>query len=123
MTLPTLDPVAVASVAALVTVLVQVILTAGNFDPVMSNRWGPVLAIVVGLVLAEGSAFAAGPLTNEIIATAAFTGLAGGLSAMGVHNVLTKSVVGTTAANVIGVQAASDPAPEPLQITLPPATV
>lgn len=110
MTLPTLDPVAVASVAALVAVIVQVILTAGNFDPVMSNRWGPILAIVVGLVLAEGAVFASGPVTNMLIATAAFTGLAGGLSAMGIHNTLTKSIVGTTAANVIGVQSA-DPTP------------
>jgi ABC-type uncharacterized transport system permease subunit len=110
MTLPTLDPVAIGAVAGVTTVIVQAILTLGNFDAVTSNRWGPVLAgLIVGPAIALLDAFASGPVTNQILATAVLTGVAGGFGAMGVHNFITKSVVGTTAANVIGVQSAEPP--------------
>jgi hypothetical protein len=102
--LPSIDPAAVASVAALVTVIVQVILTAGNIVPPASTRWGPLLALAVGIVVAEAGMVALGPVTAAAVSTALFVGLAGGLSAMGVQNIVTKSAVGTVVSSAIGVQ-------------------
>ncbi len=112
-TLPTIDPAAVASVAGIVVILGQVILTTGNSTADASNRWGPILAVVLGVVVAEVGIVAGGSPTPALLSTGLLTGLAAGLSAMGVHNVATKSVVGTGVATALGI---GTPAP------LPPAT-
>ena len=111
MTLPELDPVAVASVAAITTLIVQVILTATALPAPASSRWGPLIALVVGVVVVIAGAAASGPpLSSALLGAAVLTGLAGGLSAMGIHNIATKSAAGSAVTTLLGIPTTAAPA-------------
>lgn len=109
----TFDLSTAAGIAAATAILVQILLTASGLPDAMQNRWGPLVALAVGVVLAILNlvVVTAGPLTGPEIVNAILLGLGAGASAMGIHNLVTKSVVGSAAAGALGVPT-TDSAPQ-----------
>jgi hypothetical protein len=97
------DLTTVMGIATVVTILTQIILNAANLSDDSSNRWGPLLAIGLGVVVAVGASFALGMTGGTDLSQAAYTGLIGGATAIALHGVATKSAVGAAIAAALGI--------------------
>lgn len=93
----------IAFLASFVMGVTQVILTTTAMSDAWQNRWGPIIAIALGVLFAELASAALGPVSTQSAAAAALTGLMAGFSAMGLHNTATKSVVSNVVSNAFGV--------------------
>lgn len=102
---PTFDLTTVAGIAAATVIVVQIILTAAAPSDAASSRWGPLLAVGIGVLLSVGQAASAGTFSGSTALAVVLLGVAAGAMAMGGHNVLTKSAVGTTVAAGLGLGA------------------
>ena len=105
------DLTTVAGIATVVTILTQIILNAADLSDLASDRWGPLLAIMLGVVVAVAAAFALGQTGSQDISQAAYTGLMGGATAIALHGVATKSAIGAVIAAALGITAAPDTTP------------
>lgn len=72
----------VAGVALITTIIVEVILRAAAVSGATKDRFGPLLALTVGVVLSVVGGLATG--VDPV--TAFLTGILGGASAMGTHD-------------------------------------
>lgn len=97
------DLTTVAGIATVVTILTQIILNAANLSDDASNRWGPLLAIGLGILVAVAAAFALGQTGGQELSQAAYTGLLGGATAIALHGVATKSALGAVIATALGI--------------------
>ena len=99
----TVDLSTVAGVAAITTIIVQIILTATGLSDQQSSRWGPLLAIGVAVVLAVLHAASLGSLDQTVLLNSVLLGISAGAAAMGIHNVTTKSAVGEVVTAALGI--------------------
>lgn len=76
----------VAGNAPVVIVLVEAVKLALGLSPASVERFGPLLAIVVGIVVAEFAALALGQSGRDL-SRAVLTGLVSGATAMGIYNI------------------------------------
>lgn len=83
--------VTVGGNAAVTVALVAVIRKALDMSPAAVDRFGPLLAILVGIVVAEFGALALGQSGRDL-AAAVLTGLVSGLSSQGLYNTLSGPV-------------------------------
>lgn len=86
----------VAGAAILASVLIQfAILPLLNLSPATQDRFGPLLAIIVGIVIVELATFTVVTgATKQDIGQGLVNGIFAGLAAIGIHNVTTKSLLG-----------------------------
>lgn len=95
----------VGGIAVVVTILTQVILNAANLSDLDSNRWGPLLALTLGILIGIGAeAILVAPATAVNLGQGALTGLYGGGSAIALHGVFTKSMIGEVIASALGIE-------------------
>ena len=89
---PTLASLAtVAGAAAVVSIVLQIILTAMALPDAMQTRWGPLMALALGIIFVVGAALVTGSQDGASLGQAALTGLFAGATAMGLHNLVTKT--------------------------------
>ncbi len=81
----------VAGDAAVTAIIVQLVLNALQLPQATMDRVGPVLAVGVGILVALVATLSLGIATPDGIIQAVLTGLAAGTSAMGIHNLITKT--------------------------------
>ena len=79
----------VGSLAIVVSIACEVIIGALAWDAPTQGRFGPLLACVLGMVIAVVAAFA----TGTDLAQAVLTGFVAGAAAMGVHGLATSNDV------------------------------
>lgn len=83
---PTLETLlTVAGNAGVVIVLVEALKSLLALTPAQTDRFGPALAIVIGIVLAEFAAISIGQ-TGSNLSQAVLVGILSGSSAMGFYN-------------------------------------
>lgn len=83
------DILGLGGASVIVTIIVEVILRAWNPDDASKNRFGPLVALVIGVVVVVLFAvLQAAPIANAIL-----TGLLAGASAMGIQNVVTQTIL------------------------------
>jgi hypothetical protein len=80
----------VAGATILVAALMQILLGALRLAPATQDRFGPLLAVVVGVVVVEVATFTllSGPSRADVV-QGAVNGIFAGLAAIGVHSVVT----------------------------------
>lgn len=83
----------IAAVVALITNVLRTVIPPDVFD-----RWGPTVAVIVGVGLALIGAFVNGHPDSNAIVTAALVGLFGGWQSQNVNTQVKRAVVGTTPA-------------------------
>lgn len=105
------DLTTVMGIATVATILTQVILNAASLSDDASNRWGPLLALLIGVIVGVGAIYALGGSTKVDFAQAAYTGLIGGGTSIAFHSVFSKSAVGDVIAAALGIQKAPPPPP------------
>lgn len=91
---PTLQSLTtVAGAAILVAVLMQLFLNAAKLASDVQDRFGPIIAVVLGIVVVEVATFTivTGASKADIV-QGAINGVFAGLASMGIHNVVTKTV-------------------------------
>ncbi len=76
-----------AGAALLVSILVEVVIRTAKWDEAMQGRFGPLLAIVLGVVCVT----AAAGVTGSDIAQGVLTGVMAGATAMGIHGLVTSA--------------------------------
>lgn len=76
-----------AGAAILVSIVVEVIIRTLAWDAIMQGRFGPLLAIVVGVVCVTGAAAVSG----ADIPQGVLTGVMAGATAMGLHGLVTSA--------------------------------
>ena len=91
---PTLQSLTtVAGATILTTAIMFVLLKAIQFAPSTQDRFGPALAIIVGIIIVEAATFTVISGAGKADALqGAITGLFAGLAAIGVQNVGTKTL-------------------------------
>lgn len=83
----------VAGAAILVAVLVQVFMQTAQPDGPTADRYGPILAIITGIVVVVTATWVIGGATRLDAAQAVVNGIFAGLASMGIHNVVTKTLI------------------------------
>jgi uncharacterized membrane protein (DUF441 family) len=86
---PTLQTVlTVGGLSAVVSILEEIIVRAvgPDFD---TDRWGPLLALLLGVVIALVASYGLDLVTKASIMSAALTGIVAGGAAMGIHDATT----------------------------------
>ena len=78
----------VGGAATLTTILTAVILGAAALAPAARDRFGPLIAIVIGVVVTEVATFALGLGSRQDVAQAGLTGVLAGASSMGLYDTL-----------------------------------
>ena len=81
------DVLTLAGAAVVVSGLVEIIIRALAWDEAIQGRFGPLLAVIVGVIVVEAAALASG----ADLAQAALTGGLAGFTAMGVHGLVTSA--------------------------------
>lgn len=84
-----------AGIAAFVALITNVLRTV--IPPDVFDRWGPTVAVVVGVVLALIGAFVNGQPDSNAIVTAILVGLTGGWMSQNVNTQVTRAVNGPPA--------------------------
>lgn len=83
----------VGGAAILVAVLVQLYLNVAQLAPGTQDRFGPVIAVVLGIVIVEiATATVVTGAGRADFAQGAVNGIFAGLASMGIHNVVTKTI-------------------------------
>ena len=92
---PTLQSlVTVAGAASLVAVIIQLYFNMARPAPATQDRFGPILAVILGIIVVEVATFTVVTGVGKAdIVQGAINGLFAGLASMGLHNVITKSVL------------------------------
>jgi hypothetical protein len=84
----------VAGLAPVVSIIVEALVrAAGPTFP--TDRVGPIVAIVIGVVTAVLASYSLDLLTKASVATAVLTGILAGGTAMGIHDVVTGAAAAT----------------------------
>ena len=76
-----------AGAAILVSILVEVVIRTLAWDEAIQGRFGPILAIVLGVVCVTASAAVSG----ADLAQGVLTGVMAGATAMGIHGLVTSA--------------------------------
>lgn len=75
--------ITLVGLAAAVSIIFEAIKKMANFTPDFLSKWGPVMAIALGIVLGGGAAL----IQHSDIATAIVYGVLAGLNAVGIYHV------------------------------------
>jgi hypothetical protein len=81
------DLLTLGGLAIIVTIVFKVVELALSLTPALKSRFGPLISIVIGIVLAEAAALSLGSDFFQ----AAITGLLAGTTASGLYDVATSS--------------------------------
>lgn len=81
----------VAGAAAFVAVLLQLILNTLQLDSATQDRFGPLMAVGLGILVTVVASFTIGTHASQDLVQAVVNGILAGLSAIGLHGVVTKS--------------------------------
>ena len=85
----------VAGAAVAVALIVQLLLNTLQLAPATQDRFGPLIAVIVGVLIVEAATFTVGVgTTGTDIFQGAINGVFAGLASMGIHNIWTKTVIG-----------------------------
>ena len=92
---PTLQALTtVAGATVLTAVIVQLILPLFSFAPATQDRVGPLIAVAIGILVVLVATFTVvSGVGKADVVQGVVNGIFAGLAAIGVHNVVTKSVV------------------------------
>lgn len=83
----------VAGAATVTSILVEVIVRAAGTG-FNTDRFGPLLAIIVGIIVTVVATAALGLATTAGAAQAVLTGIFAGASAMGIHDTVSGTIAG-----------------------------
>ena len=87
----------VAGISLVVTAIEAFLLPALNLSTEASNRFGPLLAVILGIIVALVATFTiVTGVGREDVVSAILNGIFGGLAAIGIHQVATKTALGQT---------------------------
>lgn len=92
---PTLQSLlTVAGATAFTVIIMSVLLPVLKLDPDVQDRFGPLLAIIVGIAVVEIATFTivTGPGKQDVV-QGAVTGIVAGLAAIGTHSVVKQTVL------------------------------
>lgn len=85
----------VAGAAVAVAIITEIIIRAAAMTSEMKDRFGPLMAVVIGILVVEVAAVGLGIGTRQDIVQGLFSGIFAGASAMGIHDVITGPVAKT----------------------------
>lgn len=86
----------VAGAAILITVILQVLFRTLTLDPAVQDRFGPVIAIVIGIIVVElATATVISGSGDGDFFQGLINGIFAGLSAVGFHGFVNQTVIGT----------------------------
>jgi hypothetical protein len=80
--------VTIAGLTPVVVLINYALLRAANAGTAARDRFGPILSIVVGIVVAEGATAGLGLIARQDVANAALIGLLSGGNAMGLYDLI-----------------------------------
>ena len=83
-----------AGLAPVVAIIEEALLTAAGPSPEARDRFGPLLALVLGVVIAEVVTVALGLGTKADVAQAALIGILGGSGGIAAHDVVSGASAG-----------------------------
>lgn len=92
---PTLQSLlTVAGATAFTVIIMSVLLPVLKLDPDVQDRFGPLLAIIVGIAVVEIATFTiVTGVGKQDVVQGAVTGIVAGLAAIGTHSVVKQTIV------------------------------
>ncbi len=85
-----LDLTTVAGVSGFTFLLSEVLFRAGAWGDTLKARFGPLVALIIGVASALVATYILIGSTGDVLLPAVVTGVVGGLSAVGLHDTVSK---------------------------------